>query len=457
MRTFHHILATSAICIAQSGLAQSTKFPFTKYRMGDFGPDNVSQTAMADFDRDGDLDFASGKRFGNTGEVKMVWWEYQAPDRWVRHDVGGDQKSNASGAALDVDRDGWIDLISGDSWFRNPRNPRDTRWVRHGIGGTTSTGVEGLGAEEMILADLDGDGRMELVSAHKGWASSLWHRIPADPTGPWEEHAFGEATNQGLSAGDFDKDGHLDLVNGQAWYANANGKGLELVRKPLIPFPVANLQNPGDSPLTHSGDIDGDGDMDVALCSHFGPDVVWAENADGKGSRWVRHDVASGKNSIHSIHLADFDFDGDLDIYAGENAGKAWLFENADGKGRYAEHVLLAASFGHQSQVGDVDGDGDLDIVGKPWDGGTHVYMRNLWVENGGKIPTRIAWPRKGADRAARMSLSPSAGRSFDFLGRTAALPRNLSHAPFRSGTPVLLLGQANAQLPIQPLAAEAK
>lgn len=394
--------------------AFGAKFEFSKHRMGTFGPDNVSQTSLADFDRDGDLDFASGKRYGNPGEVKMVWWEYQTQDRWIRHDVGGDQRSNASGAALDVDRDGWIDLISGDSWFRNPGTPRASLWPRFAIGGTASTGVEGLGAEEMALADLDGDGRMELISAHKGWKTSLWHRIPPDPTKGWEEHAFGLPTNQGLSVGDFDRDGHLDLVNGQNWFANSDGKGNLQTRRPIIPFPEADLQSPGDSPLTSSGDIDGDGDWDVAMCSHFGPEVVWAENADGKGGAWTRHGVAQEGVNLHSIHLADFDFDGDLDIFAGENIGRAFIHENVDGKGRFQPHVIQTEVFCHQAQVGDVDGDGDLDIVGKPWDGGIHVYLRNLHVENGGKVPSRIrsapAPPLQGAPDATAFRVDP-AGR----------------------------------------------
>jgi hypothetical protein len=181
----------------------------------------------------------------------------------------------------------------------------------------------------------------------------------------------------------------LDIVNGQNWHANLGGKGLVLERRPVIPFPVADLKEPGDSPLTSAGDIDGDGDPDLAMCSHFGPDILWAENADGKGGRWTRHDIALGKTGVHGLRLADFDNDGDLDLYAGENIGRQFIYEN-DGKGKFLEHMIFSAGYGHQAQVGDVDGDGDLDIVGKPWDGGAHVYMQNLWIENGGRKPVAI-------------------------------------------------------------------
>ena len=370
-----------------AGAACAADFPFTKYPMGTFGPNNVAQTALADIDKDGDLDFVDGKRYSDSGEAKLVWWEYQTPEKWVRHDVGGGQKSNASGAALDIDGDGWIDLISGDSWFRNPQNPRTAKaWTRYGIGGTTGTGVEGLGAEEMTLGDVDGDGKPDLISAHKGWTTSLWHHIPKDPTQPWEEHKFGVSTNQGLAVADFDHDGTLDIVNGQNWYANLGGKGLVLEKRPIVPFPVANLQAPGDSPLTSVGDLDGDGDPDIAMCSHFGPDLIWAENADGGGGKWTRHDIALGKSGLHGLRAMDFDNDGDKDLYAGENIGKQFIYEN-DGKGKFTEHMIFSVAYGHQAQAGDVDGDGDLDIIGKPWDGGQHVYMQNLWIENGGKHP----------------------------------------------------------------------
>jgi hypothetical protein len=89
----------------------NTKFPFAKHWIGSLGnPTAVGITGMADFDHDGDLDFASGQRGG-----PMWWWEYCTADHWVQHMVGTGHNSPGGGNAADVDRDGWEDLIAGDS------------------------------------------------------------------------------------------------------------------------------------------------------------------------------------------------------------------------------------------------------------------------------------------------------------------------------------------------------
>jgi hypothetical protein len=120
--------------------AVDTKFPFSQHWVGVFSDASayeansyISMTSISDLDHDGDLDFADGQRHDVGGG--MVWWEYCAPDHWVRHSVGTGHTSAAGGNAADIDRDGWVDLIAGDSWYRNPKNPRTaTTWQRYGIG-----------------------------------------------------------------------------------------------------------------------------------------------------------------------------------------------------------------------------------------------------------------------------------------------------------------------------------
>jgi len=76
-----------------------------------------------------------------------------------------------------------------------------------------------------------------------------------------------------------------------------------------------------------------------------------------------------------------------LDIFSGESTGSAWIWENTDGKGSFVEHAVTNTARGHDARVGDVDCDGDLDIVGKPWDDAPsdHVFLQNMTVERGGK------------------------------------------------------------------------
>jgi hypothetical protein len=148
-------------------------------------------------------------------------------------------------------------------------------------------------------------------------------------------------------------------------------------------MPIAGGFGEG-SPMSNLGDIDGDGDMDIVHCSHFGANVAWVENLDGAGTSFMLHPLGAGKGQLHSVYAIDFDNDGDLDVFTGENSGTAIIYENTDGNGSFTEHSVSNTFRGHDARVGDVDCDGDIDIAGKPWEGGDHVYLRNLTVENGG-------------------------------------------------------------------------
>jgi hypothetical protein len=101
-------------------------------------------------------------------------------------------------------------------------------------------------------------------------------------------------------------------------------------------------------------------------------------------------------DDVMSNSVGDFDNDGDLDVLSGENQGTLWMYENTDGKGTFMEHVVASDVPAHEPKAADVDCDGDLDLVGKPWgdpgDGAAgrsetlqaHVYFKNQLVERGG-------------------------------------------------------------------------
>jgi hypothetical protein len=126
------------------------------------------------------------------------------------------------------------------------------------------------------------------------------------------------------------------------------------------------------------------GDADITDCR-----VVILRNDDGKGGRWSKTELPRSftYGSLHALAVADFNGDGRPDIVANEQEellppgreNPRWVAWENLGGGKFAERILLDQKLGgHELQVGDVDGDGDIDICSKPW--GVHP-----WNANGGK------------------------------------------------------------------------
>jgi hypothetical protein len=397
------------------------RFPFTTHWMGVFSdnPQCVSMTSLTDLDNDGDQDFASGQRdpMSSCGVVgaPMVWWEYCTPDHWVRHMVGTGYHSAAAGGAALINDDPYIDLIAGDSWFENPGPGVRTaqQWTRHGTGAPPV-------AEEITMGDLTGDGKLDVLYVERTF-DPQWGTPGAMPTQNWTlSRLSAYRQQQGGAIGDLDGDGKNDILVGDRWwYKNPGGAGTWTPMPiPANPAFAASTSVNGSEPMTMMGDIDGDGDNDIAMHTHWGGNIAWLENR-GQGATWALHMIApngavQAKSNLHGLLVDDFDNDGDVDIFIAQNNGTVWIYENTDGKGTFVEHAV-ATGPGHEARAADVDCDGDLDIVAKPWGNPNeprnenaniqlraHIYYKNEVAElTGRKVfdrPKSEVWnvPNKG-------------------------------------------------------------
>jgi hypothetical protein len=385
-----------AVGAAGSLTRQPPPFPaFERHRIDAIGS-NLGQTALADLDKDGDLDWVAGTSDRAGGNI--WWWEYRGPGEWVRHALGTGH-TDVGGALHDVNGDGWLDMLSGSRLLLNTGRPRMEPFRGFDVGTIHS--------HDTIFADIDGDRRMDAV-ANSDRTGLFWYSIPSDPTRPWLSHPIATAgqhkVHGGIAprgAGDVDGDGDTDVVTAGAWYENADGKGGTWRVHHTLDFGTEDKY--GVAVRSWLLDLDGDGDLDLVQTEADARDarVAWFEN-DGRG-RWTRHLIRDRgrQQDFHALIVADFDNDGDADVFSGTAPLTApgrhgcYIWENAAAAGQrplpssWREH-LVAQMPCHEPAGGDVDGDGDVDIVCKPWStGNEHVYLRNLLNESRRKAAER--------------------------------------------------------------------
>lgn len=370
---------------------------------GSKGSSGYGTGGLADFNHDGKLGFA----FCHTAD-QYYWCDSTDPDTWNAHPAAP-ASGTLGGNTFDVDKDGWPDIVSGRYWYRNEHNGSFTRYEYD----SSSTDVH-----DVAFADMNGDGNPDLVICSEAMGI-YWYNIPANPAQnvAWEKHLI---TDDALSSkerihggffprglGDLNKDGRVDVVAARYWYENKDN-GTTFVRHDL---PFSRTKGPyGWSSRAWIVDMDHDGNMDIVMTDSDQANsrcaILFSNGANPPTFTVLElPTTAPGvRGSFHSLAVADFDGDGDLDIFtveqddpglAPQGAMPRWyIWENLDGSGKnWAERVIYDGKLGgHDAFVGDVDGDGDIDIVAKVWapnpgnavGGRFHAdYMENLLNSSG--------------------------------------------------------------------------
>jgi hypothetical protein len=204
---------------------------------------------VADVNRDGRLDVLTSG-FGRTH-----LWIQSSPTSWT-----GREMTTMTGATLgvffaDIDRDGRLDIAVPRGWWRAPEDALAGTWTHYPVTAATD-------GDEVVAADLNGDGRVDLATTIADGPGVLaWFEAPADPTLPdWTRRVI-DASMGGHhpEARDFDGDGRLDLLMGEphanlSVFFNQGGSPPSFFERSLDTASALNAR---------SGDLDGDGDLDV--------------------------------------------------------------------------------------------------------------------------------------------------------------------------------------------------
>ncbi len=378
-------IAVVMVCVSCSLVYGA--FPAFEYHPIDRIGNQMGQTSLVDIDKDGDLDWVVGER------ARTWWFEYAGPDKWIRHDLGLGVRTDVGGTAFDIDGDGWVDQFCGTGWYRNTGKPRTEPFERFDVGTIV--------CHDNVAADINGDKKIDVVaiSDQKGHFVTVWYEVPANPREKWIEHKIGGGIHGGVGPrgiGDLDGDGDSDVVRGDVWFENIDGKGLQWAEHAVLAAPGGNRPDRyGLAIKVWVCDLDKDGDLDIieAEADTVDARTFWFENKGG-AKDWTNHLISADHTNqdFHSLALADFDNDGDIDVCSGggpltkEPPFKWLIWENADGKaGAWKEHLIFSGKECHETKAADVDGDGDIDICSKPWNGDEHVYLRNMLKESAPK------------------------------------------------------------------------
>ncbi len=327
--------------------------------------DDTYYVALGDLNNDGWLDAIIGNNFNSMNKVLLNDGNGGFD---VQHtfDLLGDEQSTSSIALGDVNNDGWLDIVVGNSG--------DPNWLllNNGEGGfdeRTSLEDQWSNTQSVALGDLDNDGWLDLIvgngfnetnqllfnDGYGGFVNQL-EDLPG----------LDEFDTTSIAVGDVNKDGWLDIVvgnmddvnqvllnNGEGWFDEEITEAVSLQGGELSTNSIA------------LGDINGDGWLDIVVGNaRDTANQLLLNNGNGYFERAT--DLPGGLLDTQSVALGDVNNDGSLDVILGNKGGNVPNQLLLNGGDDFAEGESYNLPGGTASTYsvafGDINNDGWLDI-----------------------------------------------------------------------------------------------
>ncbi len=365
-RVFQPVVFVLAVATCLAG-GPSEEIPFEK-QVIDLG--RSESCAVADINGDGFLDIVSGENWFRGPDFKRA--KFRSILTWNNY------IDDFSDLPFDVDDDGHVDVVSVGwgtrriAWWRNPGRA---------IGEWTESLVhEGLPVEFALLVDLNGDGEAREVLPQFGGrdaAKTSWFEATGKG-GKWSEMVAQEAADgHGIGAGDVNGDGRTDILTPKGWLeapSDPSGKAWAMHAEFSFDQHVGFL---------HVHDVDGDGMNDIVTTNAHSYGIFWLKQSRGTDGKraWARKLIDEAWSQAHASTLADLTGDGRPELVTGkrlyahngkdeggrEPLGLYWYeYVETERQWEWVRHMIHyggRVGGGMQIPVVDIDGDSDLDIV----------------------------------------------------------------------------------------------
>jgi hypothetical protein len=292
-------------------------------------------------------------------------------------------------AVADLNKDGRMDIVAGYYWFEAPS------WKRHEMAPSRIYDPRKEYSDSFLNMgmDVNQDGWDDVVIVDFPGKPGFWFENPKNQPGQWKKHALDDSVgiaNESPGFIDIDGDGRLDILCGdkakkQIVWLKAPEKPGETAWKR---FALSRENVPGTEIFSHGigyGDVNKDGFNDVVVREG------WFEGtADKKSGNWVFHPTNLGEPCSH-MQLLDVNGDGKNDVVsASAHALGVWWHEQVideQGKINFKTHLMSnTTAQTHSSIMADLNGDGRNDyITGKR-------FLAHHGRDPGDSDPAIIMW-----------------------------------------------------------------